>query len=589
MNQKNIRNFAIIAHIDHGKSTLADRFLEITGTIAKDKLGEQHLDQNAIGREHGITIKLAPATMQFQIPNTNESYTLNLIDTPGHVDFSYEVYRTLYATEGAVLLVDATKGIQAQTVAHYTVAKNLGLTIIPVLNKIDLDSADVDTRKLEMMETFGFQEDEILGVSAKTGQGVEDLIQTIIKKVPAPTGDPSAPSQALIFDSVYDEHRGIVIYARVKNGTINKNDTALFKSDNSTTQIGDLGIMSPTYVPKNSLSAGEVGYIITSIKDITQAKVGDTITTAKNPGNALPGYKELKPFVFLSIYPADSSDFQNLRKALYSLKLNDAALVFQNDYSQILGSGFRCGFLGVLHAQIVMERLEKEAGVDVYAAAPNVEYMVNGKEIFSPSEFDPSSKDTQELYVDGEIYTPEQYVGAILDLIHARRGIQKDIKYFGSQVKIEAELPLANIVYDFYDTLKSVSQGYASFDYEITGFKQAQLEKVDIALNEELVEEFSTVVHRSEAESVGRQMVEKLGETIPRHSFVVNIQARIGGRIIAAKKLSALSKNVTEKLYGGDITRKMKLREKQKEGKKKMKAIGKVSLPKEAFLSVIKK
>lgn len=585
--RKNIRNFAIIAHIDHGKSTLADRFLEITGTIAKDKLKEQYLDQNEIGRSHGITIKLAPATMTYSQSDT--TYTLNLIDTPGHVDFSYEVYRTLYATEGAILLIDATKGIQAQTVAHFSVAKDLGLTIIPVLNKIDLDSADIDTRKLEIMEAFGFEEDEILGVSAKTGQGVEELVNKIIEKVPPPQGDDAKPTQALIFDSVYDEHRGIVIYTRVKNGKISKGDTALFTSDKSTTVVSDLGVMSPTFISRSTLSSGEVGYVITSIKDITQAKVGDTITIAGRQGDPLPGYKELKPFVFLSIYPAESDDFQNLRKALYSLKLNDAALVFSPDYSQVLGSGFKCGFLGVLHSQIVMERLEIESGVEVIAAAPNVEYMVNGKEIYSPNEFDPASKDTKELFVAGEIYTPEMYVGGILDLIHTRRGIQKDIKYFGNQVKIEAEMPLANIVYDFYDTLKSVSQGFASFDYEIIGFRPSDLVKVDIALNEELVEEFSQVTHTSEAEKIGRSMVESLGETIPRHSFVVNIQAKIGGRVIAAKKLSALSKNVTEKLYGGDITRKMKLREKQKEGKKKMKAIGRVSLPKEAFLSVIKK
>lgn len=583
MNQNNIRNFAIIAHIDHGKSTLADRFLELTGTIAKNKLKEQYLDQNPIGREHGITIKLAPATMEYK------DHTLNLIDTPGHVDFSYEVFRTMFATEGAVLLVDATKGIQAQTVAHYTVAKNLGLTVIPVLNKIDLPSSDIDSRKLEIMETFGFEEEEILSVSAKTGKGVDELIDTIIKKIPPPKGDIKKPTQALIFDSVYNEHRGIVIYTSIKNGSISKGDIGLFTSDKSTTQIQELGIMSPSFKPKSILQAGEVGYLITSIKDITQAKVGDTITRQDEKAEALPGYKELKPFVFLSIYPASSDDFQNLRKALYSLKLNDAALTFSPDYSQVLGSGFKCGFLGVLHSQIVMERLEKEAGVEVYAAAPNVEYMINGIEIFSPKEFDPASKDTKELFVRGEIYTPESYVGAILDLVHTRRGVQKDIKYFGTQVKIVSEMPLANIVYDFYDTLKSVSQGFASFDYEIIGFRNSDLVKVDIALNEDLVEEFSIITHKNEAESIGRKMVENLGETIPKHSFVVNIQAKIGGRVIAAKKLSALSKNVTEKLYGGDITRKMKLREKQKEGKKKMKAIGKVSLPKEAFLSVVKK
>lgn len=583
VDQNLIRNFAIIAHIDHGKSTLADRFLETTGSIAKDKIKEQYLDQNPIGREHGITIKLAPATMWYK------DHVLNLIDTPGHVDFSYEVVRTLYATEGAILLIDATKGIQAQTVAHYNVAKSLNLKIIPVLNKVDLPSADIDTRKLELMESFDFREEDIRSVSAKTGEGVDELITEVINKIPPPVGDRSKPTQALIFDSVYHEHKGIVIYTQIKNGKIEKGDTALFTSDKSTTQVQEVGIVSPTFVPRNELNAGEVGYVITSIKDITQAKVGDTITQLKKPGEQLPGYKELKPFVFLSIYPTTNDEFQSLRRSLYSLKLNDAALTFTNDYSTVLGSGFKCGFLGVLHAQIVMERIEKEFGIEVYAAPPNVEYKVDGKKITNPNDFDTASKDTQELYVKGEIYTPEEYVGGILDLIHTRRGVQKDIEYYGNQVKITMHAPLANIVYDFYDSLKSVSQGYASFDYDIVGFYSSDLEKVDIALNEEVVEEFSTIAHRSELEKTGRDFVERLGETIPRHQFMVNIQAKIGGRVIASKKIPALSKNVTEKLYGGDITRKMKLREKQKEGKKKMKSIGRVNLPKEAFLSVIKK
>lgn len=598
-----IRNFAIIAHIDHGKSTLADRLLEMTGTITKEKIGEQFLDSNPIAREHGITIKLAPVRMEFgwrvengelkiidRADKSSNSHLsiLNLIDTPGHVDFSYEVIRTLNACEGAVLVVDATKGVQAQTIANYTHAHNLGLTIIPVINKIDLPTANIPRVLEQIEEAFGFSEDEVLRISAKTGIGVERVIQRIIEKIPPPTVDKNKPTQAFIFDSIYDIHRGIVIYVKMVNGAISKGDEITFLSDSATALVMDAGFMKPSFTSAPMLLAGEVGYIITNVKDISQAKVGDTITHQNNKGTALPGYRPLKPFVFLSIYPADTSELANLRKALYSLKLNDASLVFTPDYSSILGTGFRCGFLGLLHAQITVERIEKEFGVDVYSAPPNISYMIDGKVITSPKEFNISEKEVLEPYVKAEIYTPEEYLGGFIDLIYSRHGEQKETAYFGNQVKLVFEIPLSSIIYDFFDRLKSISSGYASFDYEFIEYRKSPLTRIDIAVNDVLVPEFSFIMHENEAESIGRKIVKTLSETIPKHMFVISVQARIGGRILASEKISALSKNVTEKLYGGDITRKMKLREKQKEGKKKMKTIGQVSIPKEAFLSVLK-
>jgi GTP-binding protein LepA len=587
MENKNlIRNFAIIAHIDHGKSTLADRLLEMTGTITKEKIGEQFLDSNPIAREHGITIKLAPVRMDYT--HNDQRYTLNLIDTPGHVDFSYEVIRTLNACEGAVLVIDATKGVQAQTIANFTHAHNLGLKIIPVINKVDLPTANIPRVLEQLQEAFGFSEDEVLQISAKTGLGVEKIIRAIIERIPPPTGDNTKPTQSFIFDSVYDIHRGIVIYVKMVNGQIHKGDEITFLSDNSTALVMDTGFMKPSFTSADALQAGEVGYIITNIKDISQAKVGDTITHQNNKGEALPGYRPLKPFVYLSIYPADTTDLANLRKALYSLKLNDASLEFSPDYSSILGTGFRCGFLGLLHAQITIERIEKEFNVDVYSAPPNISYMIDGKLITSPKEFDISQKEVLEPYVRAEIYTPEEYLGGFIDLIYSRHGEQKDTNYFGNQVKIVFEIPLSSIIYDFFDRLKSISSGYASFDYEFIEYRKSPLTRIDIAVNDVLVPEFSFIMHTDEAESFARKIVKTLSETIPKHMFVINVQARIGGRILASEKISALSKDVTAKLYGGDVTRKMKLREKQKEGKKKMKTIGRVTVPKEAFLSVLK-
>ncbi len=579
----NIRNFAIIAHVDHGKSTLADRLMAITGTLTgKDLDQEQFLDSNPISRERGITIKLAPVHMSYR------GFVLNLIDTPGHVDFSYEVVRTLYACEGAILVVDATKGIQAQTVSHYNVAKSLGLTIIPAINKVDLDSAEIDRVENEIVESFGFDKNEILRISAKSGLGVEDLLNTLIEKVPPPAESISEKTQALIFDSKYDEHRGIVIFARLRSGEIKKGDEIMFSSDKSKALVMDVGFMSPTFVSSDKLSNGDVGYIITNIKDITQAKVGDTMTLSKNPAESLPGYKEQKPFVYLSIYPTSSSDFQNLRKAIYSLKLTDAALVIAPDYSSVFGSGFRCGFLGLLHSQIIMERLEREYDLDVFSAPPSIAYLVDGVEISSPKDFDISKNDIKEPYILGEVYTPAQYLGGILDLVYKGRGQEGDVTYFGTQVKVTFEMPLSNIVYDFYDNLKSASAGYASFDYEFLEYRNSNLERVDISVNDIIVPELSFIVHRSNTDSFSRRIVEVLSKSIPKHSFQIAVRAQVGGKIIASEKIGAYMKDVTGKLYGGDRTRKDKLLDKQKEGKKKMKSIGRVNVPKEAFMSILK-
>lgn len=583
----NIRNFAIIAHVDHGKSTLADRLMALTGTLSgKDLEQEQFLDSNPISRERGITIKLAPVHMNYKL--NNKDYILNLIDTPGHVDFSYEVVRTLYACEGAVLIIDATKGIQAQTVSHYNVAKKLGLEIIPVINKIDLDSAEIDKVESEIIESFGFKKEQIFRISAKSGVGVKELLKVIIDKVPPPKKGLDNKTQAMIFDSKYDEHRGIVIFIRVESGEIKKGDEIMFLSDKSKALVMDVGFMTPGYFSQSDIENGEVGYIITNIKDITNAKVGDTITLSKNPSTTLPGYKEQKPFVFLSIYPTSSVDFQNLKKALLSLKLADAALDISPDYSTIFGGGFRCGFLGLLHAQIVVERLEREYDVDAFTAPPSIVYEVDGEKISSPKDFDISKKDIAEPYILGEIYTPVQYLGGILDIVYSMRGKEGDISYFGAQVKIAFEMPMASIVYDFYDKLKSASAGYASFDYEFTDYRKSDLDRVDISVNEKIVPELSFIVHSSQVDSFSRRIVKTLSKSIPKHNFQIVVRAQVGGKIIASEKIGAYMKAVTEKLYGGDRSRKDKLLDKQKEGKKKMKSIGRVNVPKEAFMSVLK-
>ncbi len=588
MTQDRIRNFCIIAHVDHGKSTLADRLLEMTGTIRTSEIAgqSQFLDSSDISREHGITIKLAPVRMDYKL--NGQDYILNLIDTPGHVDFSYEVVRTLYACEGAVLLVDATKGVQAQTVANYNFAYNLGLKIIPVVNKVDLPTANVDKVMDEMVETFGFDRDSILKISAKTGIGVENLISEVIKQVPEPSGLLEAPTQALIFDSIYDEHRGIVIYVRMRNGKINKGDTLTFDSDKSKVLVNEVGFMKPSYFYGQELANGEVGFIITNIKDITQAKVGDTLLNNKGEGESLGKYIEQKPFVYLSLYPTSVSDFQDLRKALYRLKLNDAALAITPEQSSIFGPGFRCGFLGLLHAQILIERLEREEGVEVFAAPPSIEYIVDGKSVTNPKDLDNSNHEIKEPIVKGEIYTPVGYVGPILEMIHKKRGFSQNIIYFGTQAKIEFTMPLANIVYDFYDKLKGLSAGYASFDYEISEFIASNLERVDISVNNDIIPELSFVVHRTEVDSFSRRIIKALAEEIPRHQFEIHVRAQVGAKIIASERIMGYSKDVLAKMSGGDRTRKDKLLESQKKGKKKMKTIGSVSVPKEAFLAVLK-
>ncbi len=588
VSQSNIRNFCIIAHVDHGKSTLADRLLEITGTIRMQDIRDQQqfLDSSDISREHGITIKLAPVRMDYE--SRGKKYILNLIDTPGHVDFSYEVIRTLYACEGAVLLVDATKGVQAQTVANYNFAKKLGLTIIPAINKVDLPTANIEKVEQEIIDTFGFDQGSILRISAKTGVGVESLIEKVIDVIPAPLGAISAPTQALIFDSIYDEHRGIVIYIRLKNGQIKKGDTLTFASDKSRVLVNQVGFMKPTFAYSDQLVNGEVGFIITNIKDITSAKVGDTILNGKCEGEALTRYIEQKPFVYLSLYPTSVSDFQNLRKALYKLKLNDAALTVTPEQSSIFGPGFRCGFLGLLHAQILIERIEREEGVEVFAAPPSIEYLVDGKSVTNPKDLDNSAAEVSEPIVAGEIYTPVEYLGPILEMVHNKRGASQNIIYFGTQAKIEFEMPLANTIYDFYDKLKTLSSGYASFDYEIAEFRVSRLERVDISVNQDIVPELSFVVHKSEVDDFSRKIVKALALEIPKHQFEISVRAQVGSKIIASERITAYAKNVLAKMSGGDVTRKNKLLDKQKKGKKKMKMIGQVNVPKEAFLAVLK-
>src|SRR3989344_3810890 len=602
MEQSRIRNFCIIAHVDAGKSTLADRLLEITGTVRKEELKEQFLDRSEISREHGITIKLAPVRMTWNPPHPgplpqgereikgeeSSGYILNLIDTPGHVDFSYEVVRTLYACEGAILLVDATKGVQAQTIANYNFAKKLGLAIIPVINKIDLLTANISKAEDEIVASFGLEKDSILKISAKTGEGVSELIRTVTERIPAPDGSSETNTQALIFDSIYDEHRGIVIYVRLKNGGLKKGDRITFASDKSQVLVNEVGFMKPTYSYSQELLNGEVGFIITNIKDLTQAKVGDTILNEKGEGTSLGKYIEQKPFVYLSIYPTSISDFQNLRKALYKLKLNDAALIISPEQSSIFGPGFRCGFLGLLHAQILIERIEREEGVEVFAAPPSIEYIVDGKSITNPKDFDLANHEVKEPYVLGEIYTPQEYLGSILELIHKRRGESSNVTYFGTQTKIEFTMPLANVIYDFYDKLKTLSSGFASFDYDVADFRESNLSRIDISVNNKTIPELSFVVHKNETESFSRRMVKALSLEIPRHQFEVFVRAQIGSRVVASERIMPFKKDVTAKLYGGDRTRKDKLLEAQKKGKKKMKKIGQVNVPKEAFLAVLK-
>ena len=591
--QENIRNFCIIAHIDHGKSTLADRILELTGAIDKRELKSQMLDSMDLERERGITIKLNAVTLNYKKDNTD--YVLNLIDTPGHVDFSYEVSRSLAACEGAILVVDASQGVEAQTLANLYLALDNNLKIIPVINKIDLPSADPE-KVIGELENIGFSRDEIVLTSAKTGVGVDKLLDKIIEVIPAPTGNKNAPLKALIFDSLFDPYRGVIISIRVVDGEVKVKDIIKMMETNAEYDVVNLTINTPHEKEINKLSAGEVGYLSASIKSISDVHVGDTITLLDKPASEkLPGYKPMKPTVYSGLFPIDASRFEDLREALEKLKLNDAALTFEPETSKALGFGFRCGFLGLLHMEIIEERIEREFGIDLIATSPSVIYeviMTDGtKEMIDcPSKMPRREiiSKVLEPYVKCSIFTPSEYIGPIMELCQDKRGTFLNMEYLDeTRVSINYDIPLSEIVYDFFDRLKSYTKGYASFDYEITDYKESNLVKMDILLNGEVVDALSVIVHKDFAYSRGRIVCEKLKEIIPRQLFEVPIQAAIGTHVIARETVKALRKDVLAKCYGGDVTRKKKLLEKQKEGKKRMKQIGSVEVPQEAFLSIL--
>jgi GTP-binding protein LepA len=589
-----IRNFCIIAHIDHGKSTLADRLLEITNTVSEREMKEQLLDSMELERERGITIKAKAIRMNYSAKD-GKVYQLNLIDTPGHVDFSYEVSRSLAACEGALLVVDATQGIEAQTLANLYQALDHDLKIIPVINKIDLPSAQVDEVTAEIEEILG--ETEVYPVSAKTGEGVLEVLEAIVREIPPPKGDPDAPLRALIFDSYFDSYRGAVAIFRVVDGKVKVGDRIMMYSTGKVFEVTELGTMIPTQVPLESLVSGEVGYLTASMKDVKDTSVGDTITLADNPAKEpLPGYRKAKPMVFCGLYPVDNDQFPDLRAALEKLQLNDASLVFEPETSAALGFGFRCGFLGLLHMDIVQERLEREYNLNLIVTAPSVIYHVvttkgNLLEIDNPSKL-PSAQEIDEIHepmVQATIITPDTYVGPIMQLCQDKRGMFKNMEYLNpTRAMLTYEIPLSEILMDFFDRLKSCSQGYASLDYEITKYQQADLVKLDILINGKPVDALSTIIHREKAAHYGRSLAKKLKEVIPQHLFEVPIQAAIGSKVVARETVRALRKDVLAKCYGGDVSRKRKLIEKQKEGKKRMKAIGNVEIPQEAFMSVLK-
>lgn len=593
MKQENIRNFCIIAHIDHGKSTLADRILEKTGAITERELKSQMLDSMDIERERGITIKLNAVQLTYK--HQDEEYYFHLIDTPGHVDFSYEVSRSLAACEGALLVVDAAQGVEAQTLANLYLAIDNNLTVIPVVNKIDLPNADIDKVVTEL-ENIGFSRDEIILTSAKTGVGIDELLEAIINKIPAPTGNSFSPLKALIFDSLFDAYRGVIISIRVAEGEVKVGDMIRMMETGAVYDVVGLSINTPKEKQVKSLKAGEVGYLYASIKSISDVLVGDTITLDNNPANQpLPGYKPMKPMVYCGLYPIESSKFEDLREALEKLKLNDASLTFEPETSKALGFGFRCGFLGLLHMEIIEERIEREFGIDLIATSPSVVYEVlltDGSKIMVDSPTKMPKREviskTLEPYVKTSIFTPSDYIGPIMELCQDKRGTFINMEYLDqSRVTIHYELPLSEIVYDFFDKLKSYTKGYASFDYELIGYKESNLVKMDILLNGEVVDALSVIVHKDFAYNRRKVVVEKLKEIIPRQMFEVPIQAAIGTHVIARTDIKALRKNVLAKCYGGDVTRKKKLLEKQKEGKKRMKQIGSVEVPQEAFLSIL--
>ena len=590
MNQEKIRNFSIIAHIDHGKSTLADRILEKTNAVDKRVMKEQILDNMDIERERGITIKLNAVRLNYK------GYILNLIDTPGHVDFSYEVSRSLAACEGAILVVDATQGIEAQTLANVYLALDNDLEIIPVVNKIDLPNAEPELRRQELVDTFGFDSSDVVFTSGKTGEGVEELLEKIITKIPPPKKQEDDHLKCLIFDSYFDPYKGVVAYVRVVSGELHHNDKIMMKTTNSTYDVTELGFHTPSNVKTDTLREGEVGYVCASIKDIADVRVGDTITLANNPcKESLPGYKKMKPMVYCGLYPIDSKKYPALREALEKLKINDASLVFETESSTTLGFGFRTGFLGLLHMEIIVERIEREFHVELIATSPSVIYEITLTDgtiihIDNPSEFPErvKIKEIKEPYVRTSIFVPNNYVVNIMELCQNKRGTYLSMEYVDeTRVNIHYELPLSEIVYDFFDKLKSYTKGYASMDYDIIGNKPSDLVKMDILLNGEIVDALSVIVHRDFAYNRARIIVDNLKKLIPRQMFEVPIQATIGSKVIARADIKAMRKNVLAKCYGGDITRKRKLLEKQKEGKKKMKQIGHVEIPSEAFLSVL--
>lgn len=593
--QKRIRNFSIIAHIDHGKTTLSDRILERTNALEKREMKNQLLDSMELERERGITIKLNAVQLTYKAKDGNE-YILHLIDTPGHVDFTYEVSRSLAACEGAVLVVDAAQGIEAQTLANVYLALDNDLEILPLVNKIDLPSADPDRVKQEVEDIIGLPADDAVLASAKAGIGIEEILEQVVEKVPAPTGDPDAPLQALIFDSVYDQYRGIIASIRVVNGTMKKGQIIRMMATGAEYEVVEVGVHTPHEKVVDYLSVGDVGFVTASIKDVKTVRVGDTITSVDNPAEEpLPGYRKLNPMVFCGLYPIDAARYNDLRDALEKLVLNDSSLQFEPETSQALGFGFRTGFLGLLHMDVIQERIEREFNIDLIATAPSViyhVYLTDGTQLIvdNPSQMpEPQTiKSIEEPYVKASIMTPNDYVGAIMELCQKKRGVFIDMQYLDeTRVHINYEIPLGEIVYDFFDQLKSSTKGYASFDYELIGYKPSKLVKMDILLNGEIVDALSLIVHKDFAYSRGKVITEKLKEIIPRQQFEVPIQAAIGGKIIARSTIKALRKNVLAKCYGGDISRKRKLLEKQKEGKKRMKSVGSVEVPQEAFMAVL--
>ena len=595
--KKYIRNFSIIAHIDHGKSTLADRLIEMTGVLSKREMEEQILDNMDIERERGITIKSQAVRMKYKAKDGN-IYELNLIDTPGHVDFNYEVSRSLAACDGAILVVDASQGVEAQTLANVYLAIDNNLEILPVINKVDLPNARPDEIKNEIEDIIGLPAQDAPCISAKTGLNVEEVLERIVTDLPAPTGDENEPLQALIFDSIYDNYQGAIAYVRIKNGTVKVGDKIRLMASNKVFTVTEVGYFEPgSYLPADKLEAGEVGYIAASIKSLSDIRVGDTITLDENPANEpLPGYKKVNPMVYCGLYPVDGSDYENLKVALEKLKLNDAALEYEPETSAALGFGFRCGFLGLLHLEIIEERLDREFNLSLITTSPSVIYKVyktDGSmvEIYNPADLPPTDEISkiEEPFVEAEILTPKEYVGNLMEICQNRRGIYVDMKYLDpTRVTLIYELPLNEIIYDFFDSLKSKTKGYASFDYELKEYRPSNLVKLDILVNGENVDALSFIVHRDNSYERGKKMIEKLKTVIPRQLFAIPLQAAIGGKIIARETISAMRKDVLAKCYGGDVTRKKKLLEKQKRGKKKMREIGNVQIPQEAFLSVLK-